>query len=86
MAFALGVLVVAAIHFVVSFFVAFASGISDSPALKIATNTLAFPLPLLPKGVELSGLLNWLPWVALSLCWGLGIGSLVRALTGGNVK
>lgn len=85
MAFAFSVLVVAAAHFVVSFFAAFAAGISEGWLLKAVANVLTFPLPLLPKEVELPGLLNWLPWAALSFCWGMGLCSLLRAQTG-NVR
>lgn len=82
MAFAVGVLGVAAAHFAVSFFVAFGAGISDSRPLTLAANVLTFPLSFVPKQFELPGMLNWLPWVALSLGWGWGICSLLRALAG----
>ena len=85
-AFAVGVLGVAAAHFVVSFFVAFAAGISEGRLLKVVANVLTFPLQFIPKQFELPGLLNWLPWVVVSLCWGLGLSSLVRALAAGSAK
>ena len=83
--FAFPVLAIAVLHFVTSFFVAFAAGISESQPLKIAANILTFPLHLIPKGFDLPGLLSWLPWAALSLCWGLGVCVLVRAVAA-NVK
>jgi len=86
MAFAVGVLGVGAAHFIVSFFVAFAAGISEGRLLKVVANVLTFPLQFIPRQFELPGLLNWLPWVVVSLCWGLGVCSLLRALAAGNVK
>ncbi len=80
MGFALGVLGVAALHFVVSFFLAFAAGISESRLLKVASNVLTFPLQFIPNQFALPGVLNWLPWVLLSLGWGVGLCSLLRAL------
>lgn len=83
MPFALGVLAVAGIHFLVSFFVAFAAGISSSPTLKFLSHFLTFPLPFIPSSFELPGILNWLPWVLVSLCWGFAICYGIRFAMGG---
>ena len=81
MAFLLAVLGVGVLHFFVSFSVGFAAGVSSDRSLRILTTILTFPLNLLPPKLELPGLLNWLPWVAVSLTWGYGICSLARLLT-----
>jgi len=84
MPFAFGVLGVAAVHFVVSFFVSFAAGISTSLPLKIAAGILTFPLSYIPNTFNLPGWANWLPWVLLSLCWGFAVCSGVRLAVGGR--
>ena len=81
MTFALAVLAVAAIHFVLSFFVAFAAGVGGGPLFTVLASILTFPLNLLPKGLSLPGLLNWLPWALLSLGWGATICYAIRALS-----
>ena len=81
MRFSLGVVALAALHFVISFFVAFAAGISDSQSWKIAATVLTFPLEFIPSSFALPGPLTWLPWITLSLIWGLGLGMLIRAVT-----
>lgn len=70
MLFVLGIFVVAILHFVTSFFLSFGAGISQSKTLKLASYLLTFPLQHIPNGFKLPGLLDWLPWVIVSLCWG----------------
>ena len=75
---------VAALHFAVSFVSGFIAGISPSSEVRferILFNILTFPLQFIPNTFELPGPLTWLPWIALSLCWGLGSCVLIRWIT-----
>ncbi len=78
-AFGLGVLGVASLHFGASFFVGFAAGVSpNSSPWKLASKTLMFPLLSIPQLDDLPDWAGWPLWGALSFAWGFGICSLVR--------
>lgn len=83
-AFGLGVAAIAVLHFVTSFFVAFAAGIGSSQALKLAANILAFPLPLLPESFNPPDFVLWMLWAAISLVWGVAIAYGIRTMARRN--
>lgn len=81
---ALCVLGFAIVHFIVSFFVSFAAGISSHDSggslFMVASKILTFPLWLIPGGANSASeqtLLSWWPWATLSLAWG---GLITRGL------
>lgn len=85
--FAIAVVGIAIVHFITSFFTAFAAGISapgESPFLQIVSQILTFPLWLIPNDFALPEPLGLLPWFLLSLCWGLAICFGARMLLGGT--
>ncbi|MBC8161010.1 MAG: hypothetical protein H7Z42_07305 [Roseiflexaceae bacterium] len=79
--FAVGIFAVALAHFITSFFVAFAAGISapdESRVLRVLAAILTFPLSFVPD--DFPEALGLTPWILLSLCWGLAICFGIRAL------
>lgn len=68
-------------HFVLSFFVGFAAGIGGG-AWKIASKIIMFPLSLLPDDAlpNLSPMMGWVLWIAVSFGWALAIFYGLRAL------
>ena len=84
MLFAAGVLTVAAIHFLFSFFVSFAAGTGGGLAYKLTSQILTFPLWLIPGSATSSSPFDWLPWVLLSLAWGIVICYFMRFVSGAN--
>lgn len=81
--FALGVVVVAVLHFATTFFALFAVGISgesENRLLSIIANFFTFPLQFIPNNFELPAGLGLLPWFLVSLLWGFAICSLIRLI------
>lgn len=84
-AFGLGGLGVAALHFVLSFFVSFAAGLSsqNSP-WSLASKILMFPLLSIPEPKGLPDWIGWPIWIALSLSWGFAICWAIRRFARGT--
>jgi len=78
--FAASVVGVAALHFVISFFVGFAAGISPpGNPFRLASQILSFPLAQIQSKND-PGIFGWILWIGISLVWGFAICFLVRSL------
>jgi hypothetical protein len=82
----LGILGLAVVHFLVSFFVSFAAGIGGNTpyggALSVLSKILTFPLWLYKSNPNAEqSLLTWVPWAMISLVWGSALTFAIRHFT-----
>jgi hypothetical protein len=69
---------IAVLHFMVTFFLGFATGVGTLKSFWVGlVKVLTFPLSVIP-GTDNPWWLGWLAWVLLSLIWGFAIAYIMR--------